>query len=529
MTLGKKENRMKRALISVSDKRGIVELAKFLQAEGIEILSTGGTKQTLKDAGIKVVPVSSFTGAPEILDGRVKTLHPKIAAGILYRREVPEDREQLDSLDYKTIDLVVVNLYPFSQTVASGKPEVEIIENIDIGGPTLVRAAAKNFSSVAVLVDPDQYGEFMKEYMVTGGALSPELRRSYAGAVFKMINEYDGAISRYFAGGAPPTGAAKEGEEFPTEIAVHLKKGADLRYGENPHQVAALYKTDGDTALSLADAEQLAGKELSYNNYVDLDSVLGMILDFADPFACVVKHTNPCGAACAPTLIEAYRAAHDADPMSAFGSIIGLNRKVDLATAQLLHETQFVECILAPDYEADALALLEKKKQRRLLRLPAIGKAAPAAHWLRAVHGGFLYQSADRTTVTEKDLDVVTKIAPTKEQIASLLFGFQLVKHVKSNAIVIVNGKSMVGMGCGQTSRVDAVENAVKKAGARAQSAVLASDAFFPMPDGVETAIAAGVKAIIQPGGSKKDDEAIAAADKAGISMVMTGIRHFKH
>ncbi|MBK7091571.1 MAG: bifunctional phosphoribosylaminoimidazolecarboxamide formyltransferase/IMP cyclohydrolase [bacterium] len=520
---------MKRALISVSDKRGIVELAKFLQDEGIEIISTGGTKQALKDAGIKVVPVSSFTGAPEILDGRVKTLHPKIAAGILFRREVEEDREQLDSLDYKPIDLVIVNLYPFSQTVASGKPEADIIENIDIGGPTLIRAAAKNFSSVAVLVDPNQYEGFVKDYKATGGALSPELRRSYAGAVFKMISEYDAAISGYFAGSAAAKTSNESASEFPSEINLHLKKNADLRYGENPHQAAAIYQTIGDTTLSIADAEQLAGKELSYNNYVDLDSVLGMVLDFAEPFACVVKHTNPCGAASAATLIEAYRAAHDADPMSAFGSIIGLNRKVDMATAQLLHETQFVECVLAPDYDADALALLEKKKQRRLLRLPAIGKIAPASRWLRAVHGGFLYQSADRHTVTEAELSIVTKVKPTAEQIKSLLFGFQLIKHIKSNAIAILNGTTMVGMGCGQTSRVDAVENAVKKAGARAKGGVLASDAFFPMPDGVEAAVAAGVKSIIQPGGSKKDDEAIAAADKAGISMVMTGIRHFRH
>ncbi|MGB5105260.1 MAG: bifunctional phosphoribosylaminoimidazolecarboxamide formyltransferase/IMP cyclohydrolase [Candidatus Zixiibacteriota bacterium] len=520
---------MKRALISVSNKHGILELAKFLQDEGIEIISTGGTKQALKDAGLKVVPVSSFTGAPEILEGRVKTLHPKIAAGILFRREAPADREQLDSLDYKPIDLVVVNLYPFAQTVASGKSEEEIIENIDIGGPTLIRAAAKNFSSVAVLSDPAQYADFMKAYKASGGALEPELLRSYAAAAFRLTSEYEAAINGYF-GGPKSTGSAKaESSEFPAEFSIHLKKNAELRYGENPHQVAALYQNFDDKSLSLADAEQLAGKELSYNNYVDLDSVLGMILDFEDPFACVVKHTNPCGAATAATLAEAYRAAHDADPMSAYGSIIGLSRKVDLTTAQLLHETQFVECVLAPDYDADALALLEKKKQRRLLKLPTIGKIAPGSHWLRAVHGGFLSQSADRHKVRESELQVVTKAAPTPAQIKSMLFGFQLVKHVKSNAIVIISGTSLVGLGCGQTSRVDAVENAVKKAGARAQGAVLASDAFFPMPDGVEAAVAAGVKAIIQPGGSKKDDEAIAAADKAGIAMVVTGIRHFKH
>jgi phosphoribosylaminoimidazolecarboxamide formyltransferase/IMP cyclohydrolase len=302
-----------------------------------------------------------------------------------------------------------------------------------------------------------------------------------------------------------------------------------LRYGENPHQSAALYSNPADKFLSLVNSEQLAGKELSYNNFVDLDSVLGMIADFEQPFACIVKHTNPCGAACADKLADAYRDALASDPMSAYGSIIGLNRKVDMETAHLLHETEFVESIIAPEYEDAALALLSKKKQRRLLRLPQIGKTGTTDHVLRSVAGGFLYQSADKTVVRETELTVVTKAKPTAAQIASLLFGFQLVKHVKSNAIIIIDGTKLVGFGCGQTSRVDAVVQAVKKAGGRAQGAVLASDAFFPMADGVEVAAAAGVRAIIQPGGSKRDEDAIAAADKAGITMVFTGVRHFKH
>ncbi len=534
MNSERKDLRIRRAIISVSDKTGIVEMARFLNSNGVEIISTGGTKQVLKEAGIRVVPVSSFTGAPEILEGRVKTLHPKIAAGILFRREVAEDQQQLDSLDFKAIDLVIVNLYPFVETVASGAGEEEIIENIDIGGPTLIRAAAKNFSSVTVLVDPSQYASFKASFEAEEGILPLELRRRYAAEAYSMIHDYDKAISDYFEQFARPAAKPSAAEsatagQLPGGINLALKQRAELRYGENPHQAAALYDIVGNSELSLAEAEQLAGKELSYNNYVDLDACLGMVLDFDEPFAAVIKHTNPCGAAVATTLADAYRQALAADPLSAFGSIIGLNRIVDLETAQLLHETQFIECILAPDFEEDALALLRKKKQRRLLRLPQIGKKLPQKFWLKAIHGGYLYQGSDDKQVQAEDLTVVTRVAPTAEQIKSMLFGFRLIKHVKSNAIVIMNDTALVGTGCGQTSRVDAVENAVKKAGSRAQGATLASDAFFPMPDGIEAAAAAGVKAIIQPGGSKRDQDAIAAADKAGIAMVTTGTRHFRH
>jgi phosphoribosylaminoimidazolecarboxamide formyltransferase/IMP cyclohydrolase len=347
-----------------------------------------------------------------------------------------------------------------------------------------------------------------------------------------MIHDYDEAISDYFSQLGEAKQAKPESEaavSLPGTINLSLRQRSALRYGENPHQQAALYDIDGGTELSLAEAEQLSGKELSYNNYVDLDACLGMILDFDDPFATVIKHTNPCGAAIAPTLAQAYQQALAADPMSAFGSIVGLNRKVDMETARLLHETKFIECILAPDYEEEAVALMRKKKQRRLLRLPQLGSKTQQRFWLKAIHGGYLYQSGDNKTVVETDLKVVTKAKPTEEQIMSLLFGFQMIKHVKSNAIIIMNGTALVGTGCGQTSRVDAVENAVKKAGVRAKGATLASDAFFPMPDGIEAAAAAGVKAIIQPGGSKRDEDAIAAADEAGIAMVVTGIRHFRH
>lgn len=516
---------IKRALFSVSDKTGIVELARFLEQQGVEIISTGGTKQVLKQAGIRVVPVSSFTGAPEILDGRVKTIHPKIAAGILYRRDSEEHRQQMDAQDYKRIDLIVVNLYPFEETVAKGASEEEAIENIDIGGPTLIRAAAKNYEGVAVLVDPDQYEDFQAEFSNQHGALSLETRRRYAGEAFKRVKVYDAAISAYFESPAVPSA----GTEIPPTIQFSLSKVADLRYGENPHQQAAIYRDDACQTISLVDAAQLAGKELSYNNYSDLDAVLGMVLDYEEPFACVVKHANPCGAATAGTLRQAYADALASDPMSAFGSIIGLNRKVDMETAELLHETQFVECIIAPGYDPEAVAKLKKKKLRRLLELPQIESAAIPKWELKAVRGGFLYQSTDLHQVVEAELKVVTRVAPTAEQIKSLLFGFQLVKHVKSNAILIVQDTRMVGFGCGQTSRVDAVENAVKKAGERAKGGVLASDAFFPMPDGVEAAIKAGVTAIIQPGGSKRDEDAIKATDDGGIAMVMTGIRHFRH
>jgi phosphoribosylaminoimidazolecarboxamide formyltransferase/IMP cyclohydrolase len=388
----------------------------------------------------------------------------------------------------------------------------------------LIRAAAKNLDGVAVLVDPSQYQAFLAE-LKEKQSISLQTRRLLAKQAFERVQRYDAAIADYFAQTSATEGAAETSER----LQVSLTRVSDLRYGENPHQQAALYRDDNCKSISLVDAKQLAGKALSYNNYSDLDAVLGMILDFDEPFTCVVKHANPCGAATATTLSQAYADALASDPMSAFGSIIGLNRPVDMETAMLLHETQFVECIIAPGYDPEALAKMKKKKARRLLELPQMEDAALPEWELKAIRGGFLLQSTDRHTVVENELQIVTKVAPTAEQIKSLLFGFQLVKHVKSNAILIAQDTRMVGFGCGQTSRVDAVENAVKKAGDRAAGGALASDAFFPMPDGVEAAARAGIKAIIQPGGSKRDEDAIKAADDAGIAMVMTGIRHFRH
>ena len=523
MTTGTK---IKRALISVSDKSGLVELCKELDDMGIEILSTGGTMKALRDAGVRVVSVSTFTGSPEVMDGRVKTLHPKIHGGILCRRDHPSDLEQLEQLDSKPIDLIVVNLYPFRQTLRKpDSAEPEIIENIDIGGPSMLRSGAKNFASVTVVIDPGDYRELLNQMKSHGGKTTLEFRKQCAGKVFALTAEYDSAISGYFASGKPPLD-----DLFPGSISPNYSLQARLRYGENPHQHGSVYVRNGKAGPSLLDAQILSGKELSYNNYGDLEACLDMLLEFDESFACVLKHANPCGAAVAGTIAEAYRLAYESDPLSAFGSIIGVNRPVDMECARLLHETEFVECVLAPAYAPEVLELLKKKKARRLLALPSI-ETRPVLEQLqlKPIRGGLLVQTEDRALTTEADLKVMTKRAPTPDEIRSLLFAWKVVKHTKSNAIVIAKGTSTVGIGMGQTSRVDSSFMAVKRAGDRAKGAALASDAFFPMPDGVEVATAAGVTAFIQPGGSKGDDQAIAAADKAGAAMVFTGIRHFKH
>lgn len=518
--------KIKRALISVSDKTGIVELGVALDKMGVEIISTGGTQKALRDAGVHVVSVSTFTGSPEVMDGRVKTLHPKIHGGILFRRGNPVDVEQLEQLDSKPIDLIVVNLYPFRETLKrETADEHEIIENIDIGGPSLLRAGAKNFESVTVVVDPGDYKELTAQMSSHAGKTTLEFRRRCAGKVYALSAEYDSAISGFFASGKPPSD-----ELFPGNITINTSLKSRLRYGENPHQHGAIYARAHTGMASLLDAQILSGKELSYNNYNDLEASLDLLLEFDEPFACVLKHTNPCGAASADKVAEAYRLAYESDPLSAFGSIIGLNRPVEIDAARLLHETEFVECILAPSYSAESLELLKKKKARRLLALPAITSRPQAEQFqLRPIRGGMLVQSEDRAVVALSDLKVVTKRAPSPSEIQSLLFAWKVVKHTKSNAIVLANGLATVGIGMGQTSRVDSGFMAVKRAGERARGAVCASDAFFPMPDGVEVATAAGVTAFIQPGGSKGDEEAIAAADRAGAAMVFTGIRHFKH
>jgi phosphoribosylaminoimidazolecarboxamide formyltransferase/IMP cyclohydrolase len=515
-----------RALLSVSDKTGIVEFAKRLSSFDIEIVSTGGTKKVLKDAGIQVVPISSFTGAPELLDGRVKTLHPAVHGGILFRRNDPRHVQQLKEHDMRPIDMVVINLYPFEQTVArDDATDEEIIENIDIGGPSMVRSAAKNHDDVVVVTSTGQYNSLLKEMDESGGLISYDTRFEFAKQAFAVTARYDSLISGYFS-----RKATEESDELPESVKPEYIRQGSLRYGENPHQKAAVYSLTGRNGPSLVDAEVLGGKALSYNNYVDIEAVLDMLLDFDEPFACVVKHTNPCGAAVADSPKEAYRLALVSDPMSAYGSIIGVNREVDIETAKLLHQTQFVECILAPGYTDEALALMKKKKARRLLALPGIEKRSSTdLNKFSYLRGGLLVQSRDLYKVTENDLKVVTEVRPTDEQIQSMLFAFQIVKHIKSNSIVLVKGRQTVGVGCGQTSRVDASFLAAYKAGDRAKGAVLGSDAFFPMRDGIDKAAEAGVAAIIQPGGSKRDSDAIEAANEHRIAMAFTGIRHFKH
>lgn len=519
--------KIKRALVSVSDKAGLVELAKAFNGFGVEIISTGGTLAALRKAGVQAISVSTFTGAPEILGGRVKTLHPKVYAGILARRGNESDDAELAHHEYKPIDMVVVNLYPFDQTVANPESsEKDIIENIDIGGPTMVRASAKNFEGVAVVTNPSDYPSIIEEMNQNDGCLCLATRKSLAGKAFGMTFRYDSSIARYFES----VGKEPVESDMPQSLNFSYVLKSGMRYGENPHQKAAFYADPTYAGPTLARAEILAGKELSFNNIADMDACLDMILDFKEPFACVVKHANPCGAAVGKTIAEAYRDALASDPLSAFGAIIGLNRHVDMDCARLLHETHFVECIVAPSYDPEALVLMEKKKARRLLALPDILKGRPGHEMVaKFVRGGLLYQSADDHEMKREELKVVTRRQPTEEELKSLLFAWKMVKHVKSNAILIAKGNATVGIGMGQTSRVDASELAVKRAGERARGAVLASDAFFPMPDGVEVATRAGVTAIIQPGGSKGDQEAIEAADKANAAMVFTGIRHFKH
>jgi phosphoribosylaminoimidazolecarboxamide formyltransferase / IMP cyclohydrolase len=525
---------IRRAIISVSDKTGLVAFARGLNERGVEIISTGGTMAALKKAGVQVVPVSSFTGSPEILDGRVKTLHPRIHAGILFRRNSQEHCDEIASHEFKPIDMVVVNLYPFEKTAANpDSTEEDIVEDIDIGGPSLIRAGSKNFEGVAVVTSASQYEDTLEELKQRDGSLALATRKRLAAAAFALTGAYDNAINDFFANqlrDGAGNDSSGDSQEQNSDIVLRYRMKSTLRYGENPHQSASVYSAETSVGPSLLNAEILGGKELSFNNYADLDACLEMLLDFSDPFACVLKHANPCGAAEGATLAGAYEQALACDPLSAFGSIIGLNRRVDLATAELLGDTQFVECILAPGYDDDALALLRRKKNRRILELASIEQGRPSGErYGKFLRGGLLWQSADDKIITADDLKVVTKIAPTDEQVRALLFTWKVVKRTKSNAIVISQDTATVGIGMGQTSRVDSSFLAIKRAGDRTQGAVLASDAFFPMADGLEMPAAAGVKAFIQPGGSKKDSEVIAAADKAKVAMVFTGTRCFWH
>jgi phosphoribosylaminoimidazolecarboxamide formyltransferase/IMP cyclohydrolase len=514
-----------RALVSVSDKTGIVPFAQALAARGVEILSTGGTYKALADAKVPVVTVESYTGSPEVMDGRVKTLHPRVHGGILMRGE--EDTADLERIGAKVIDLVVVNLYPFEKTVAKpGASHGEIVENIDIGGPSMVRSAAKNHARVAVVCDPADYDAVLAEIQATG-EVSLESRKRLAAKAFAHTAAYDGAIAAYLSGLEPDGKRAA----YPLHLTAAFEKIYGLRYGENPHQTGAFYRERNAPPGSLAMAESLGagGKELSFNNLVDVEAALDAVREFDRPAAVVVKHTNPCGVAEGDDLPSVYRTAREADALSAYGGIVALNRDVDAATAKVLAET-FVECIVAPKFAPEALEVLRAKKNLRLLATGAwLGADHAALEW-KKVSGGLVVQSRDATARGEvANGKVVTQRAPTEAEIASLEFAWKVSKHVKSNAIVLAKGSRTVGVGAGQMSRVVSVQIACEKAGDEAKGSVLASDAFFPFPDGVEAAIARGVTAIAQPGGSVRDADVVAAADKAGIAMVFTGVRHFRH
>jgi phosphoribosylaminoimidazolecarboxamide formyltransferase/IMP cyclohydrolase len=537
--------KVKRALISVSDKTGLAELVKALHRHGVEILSTGGTAKMIRDSGVPAKDVSEYTGFPEMLDGRVKTLHPKVHGGLLALRENKEHMQTVKKHDIGLIDMVVVNLYPFEKTVA--KPGVkleEAIENIDIGGPSMLRSAAKNHRSVCVVCDPADYARIIAQMEKNTGSISEPLLVELGKKVFARTSDYDAAIYRFLEGksgenkgiegedkGIKGEDKGIEGEAFPPVLDLKFAKLQDLRYGENPHQKAAFYRDESVDEPSVSNAAQLNGKELSFNNIIDLNAALEIVKEFEEPAATIIKHTNPCGTATAKTLAKAYIDALDCDRLSAFGGIVGFNRPVDKGLADtILKEADFVECIIAPSYEAQALEALKTKKNLRLLEVRNFGaKAARSDKDMKKVVGGLLVQDRDTARITESGLNVVTKLKPTKEQLASLLFGWVVTKHVKSNAIVLCQGTKTVGVGAGQMSRVVSVMIAAEKAGGRAKDSTLASDAFFPKEDGIEQAAKAGATAIIQPGGSIRDKEVIAMADKLGMAMVFTGVRHFKH
>lgn len=510
---------IRRALISVSNKTGIVDLAHNLSRRGVEIISTGGTKRALAEAGIPVIGVSELTGFPEILDGRVKTLHPRIHAGLLAIRDRDEHRRQLEERKIDPIDLVVVNLYPFQQTIAKAEVSfAEAIENIDIGGPSMVRAAAKNHRFTAVAVDPADYGVILDE--MDQGGVSLETRRRLAAKAFRHTAAYDALIASYLS--------AEVGETYPEKWTVTYEKKQDLRYGENPHQSAAFYQQPLAVAGSLATAVQLHGKALSYNNINDANAAMEIVSEFDQPAAVAVKHMNPCGVGGGKTILAAYEKAYEADPVSIFGGIVALNRPLDGETARRL-KAIFLEIILAPGFETAALEILQEKKNLRLLKVDvsAFGKAS--SHRLQTVEGGLLVQEADRKTLDRAACEVVTDRTPAADEWEQLLFAWRVVKHVKSNAIVLARDFGTIGIGAGQMNRVGAARIALEQAGEAAQGAVLASDAFFPMKDTVEIAAAAGIRAIIQPGGSIRDQDSIQEANRHGIAMVFTGVRHFKH
>jgi phosphoribosylaminoimidazolecarboxamide formyltransferase/IMP cyclohydrolase len=520
------------AIISVANRDGLIEFGRELQSQGVTIYSTSGTLRALQDEGVPTRSVSELTQFPEILDGRVKTLHPAIFGGILARRDLPKHDEDLRVHGISQIDIVAVNLYPFIETVSHRETTLtEALEQIDIGGVSLIRAAAKNFQDVIVLVRPQDYISVMQEWREQG-EVSLETRRHLAAIAFQHTASYDTAIAEYLR--------ISTGELFPEELTLPLKRVQSLRYGENPHQHATFYSWSGIPTLarlpSVANAEVLHGKELSYNNLLDLDAALGAVQSFTAPAIVIVKHTNPCGVACDDTLVDAYKRAHAGDPISAFGGILGSNRPIDEATAHEISQL-FYEAIIAPEYTPGALAILRKKKNIRLLAThcpieprsistQALHEGRPE---VRSVNGGLLLQTPDAIGNREVEYQVVTEREPTLEETTDLMFAWKVVRHVKSNAIALARKLAIVGVGAGQMNRVTSVQLAVEKAGDRARGAVMASDAFFPFADGVETAAKAGITAIIQPGGSVRDEESIRMANHYAISMIFTGIRHFRH
>lgn len=509
----------KRALVSVSNKEGIVEFVKGLIEQGVEVISTGGTKKLLQEKGLNVIGISDVTGFPEIMDGRVKTLHPNIHGGLLAVRDNETHMAQANELGIQPIDFVVVNLYPFKETVS--KPDVtfeDAIENIDIGGPTMIRSAAKNHEYVTVLVDPADYGAVLTE-LKENGEVSKGLKQKLAAKVFRHTAAYDALISEYLT--------KQVGEESPESITVTFEKKQDLRYGENPHQKATFYKSAFAAASSIAYAEQLHGKELSYNNINDADAALSIVKEFTEPAVVAVKHMNPCGVGVGSTIEEAYDRAYAADPVSIFGGIVAANREIDKATAEKLHEI-FLEIVIAPSFSKEALEVLQGKKNIRLLTID-IAKSAAASKKLTSVQGGLLVQEEDILSLEDANVTIPTKRQPTEQEWEDLKLGWKVVKHVKSNAIVVAKDNMTIGIGAGQMNRVGAANIALTQAGEKAKGSALASDAFFPMDDTVEAAAKAGVTAIIQPGGSIRDEDSIKKADEYGIAMVFTGVRHFKH
>lgn len=514
------EAKVRRALISVSNKEGIVDFAQGLEKLGVEIISTGGTAKKLEEAGIKVTPVSEITKFPEMLDGRVKTLHPAIHGGLLARRDIDDHLEQLSKQGIDPIDLVVVNLYPFAETIAKeGVTQEEAIENIDIGGPSMLRSAAKNFEAVGVVVNPQRYVSILEEMEKNSGSLSLETKTDLAKEAFEHTAQYDATIYGYLS----------ENQEFAEVLSLSFAKIQDLRYGENPHQKAAYYKDQKAPASSLVYGSKLHGKELSFNNILDLDAAWRIILEFDEPAAVVIKHTNPCGTAVSDNVAKAYELAYACDPVSAFGSVVSVNRSVSKELAEKMSD-KFVEAVIASSFEKEALDVLKQKENIRLIEMGDTDKSRGAQKDIRKIDGGILIQDMDESKETKEEMKVVTKREPTDEEWENLLFAWKVAKHVKSNSIVIAKNKQSIGVGAGQMSRVDASELAVKKAGKEnCRGSVLASDAFFPFPDALEAAAEVGVTAVIEPGGAKKDNEVIAAADKQNIAMVFTGKRHFCH